>query len=211
VKSIDPEIKFYNAATSEMFGGIPGSQPQNEKTNFHPRSPYGAAKLYAFWLCVNYREAFNLFVANGILFNHESPRRDPKFVTRKISLGVSRIAHGSTEPIHLGNLEARRDWGFAGDYVVAMHKMLTANEPRDLVIATGKTWSIEELLEKAFARAGITSWRKFVVEDSAFKRPAEVDLLLGDSTHAQEFLGWEPTVQFDDLVNMMVDWDLSNT
>jgi GDPmannose 4,6-dehydratase len=201
--------RFYQASSSEMFGKVIES-PQTETTRFWPRSPYGVAKVFGHQITVNYRESYGLFACSGILFNHESPRRDPKFVTRKISLGVSRIAQGSTEPIHLGNLEARRDWGFAGDYVVAMHQMLNADEPRDLVIATGKTWSIEELLEKAFARAGITSWRKYVVEDPAFKRPAEVDLLLGDSTHAQEFLGWRPTVQFDDLVNMMVDWDLNN-
>lgn len=202
--------RFYQASSSEMFGKVIET-PQTETTRFWPRSPYGVAKVFGHNITVNYRESYGLFACSGILFNHESPRRDPKFVTRKISLGVSRIAHGSTEPIHLGNLEARRDWGFAGDYVVAMHQMLSAKEPRDLVIATGKTWSIEELLERAFSRAGITSWRKYVVEDPAFKRPAEVDLLLGDSTRAQEFLGWKPTVPFDDLVNMMVDSDLNNT
>jgi GDPmannose 4,6-dehydratase len=200
-------IKFYQASSSEMFGKVQ-SVPQNELTNFWPRSPYGVAKSFGHYITVNYRESYGMHASSGILFNHESPRRGPEFVTRKISLGVARIALGHTSELKLGNLDAKRDWGFAGDYVEAMWRMLQLEDPEDFVIATGKMWSVREYLDRAFAVAGIADWEKYVSEDPQFKRPAEVDTLLGDARKAKKILNWEPTVTFDELVEMMVESDL---
>ena len=208
IKAINRDIKFYNASTSEMFGGFPNSVPQSELTRFHPRSPYGAAKLYAYWLTTNYREAFNLFATSGILFNHESPRRGETFVTRKISIGVARYKTGAPSTISLGNLDSVRDWGFAGDYVKAMWLMLQQDEPDDFVIATGETHSIEEFLTLAFDNVGLGDWKPYVRHDAKFLRPAEVDLLIGDPAKAKAKLGWQPEVNFEQLVAMMVEHDL---
>ena len=197
-----PDARVYQASTSEMFGKVQ-EVPQNENTHFHPRSPYGFAKVYGYWACVNYRESYGMHVSNGILFNHESPRRGIEFVTRKITDSVARIYHGLASELHLGNLDAKRDWGFAGDYVEAMWLMLQQDEPDDYVIATGKTHSVREFVELAFSEVGL-NWEKHVVVDPKFVRPAEVELLIGDSSKAKRVLGWKPKVNFEELVKMMV-------
>jgi GDPmannose 4,6-dehydratase len=206
IRHTAPKTRFYQASSSEMFGRV-RETPQNEDTPFYPRSPYGVAKAYGHFITVNYRESFGLFAASGILFNHESPRRGLEFVTRKVSDGVARIRLGLSTSLRLGNLDAQRDWGFAGDYVEAMWRMLQVDEPRDYVVASGETHTIRELCEIAFARADL-DWKKFVVIDSEFIRPAEVDLLIGDPAKAKTELGWEPRVGFKQLVEMMVDADL---
>jgi GDPmannose 4,6-dehydratase len=200
------DVRLYNAGTSEMFGASP--PPQNEDTPFYPRSPYAVSKVAAHWYCVNYREAYGLFVSNGILFNHESPRRGETFVTRKVTRGVSRIKEGLQSHLYLGNLDAKRDWGFAGDYVEAMWRMLQHDEPDDFVVATGSAYSIRDFLATAFGHVGL-DWEEHVEFDSRYLRPAEVDHLEGDATKARSVLGWEPKVGFEELVHMMVDHDLS--
>jgi GDPmannose 4,6-dehydratase len=202
-------IRFYQASSSEMFGKVRES-PQTEKTPFHPRSPYGVAKTFGHYMTVNYRESYNAFACSGILFNHESPRRGHEFVTRKITRAVARISLGLQESIALGNLDSKRDWGFAGDYVVAMWKMLQQPEPADYVVATGLTHSIAALLDIAFARIGVTDWAPYVTLDQRFVRPAEVDYLCGDATKAREVLDWKPEVTFTELIEMMVDSDLAS-
>jgi GDPmannose 4,6-dehydratase len=199
--------RFYQASSSEMFGSAP--PPQSEATPFHPRSPYGVAKVAAFWATVNYREAYEMFAVNGILFNHESPRRGETFVTRKITRAVARIAAGLQEKLYLGNLDAQRDWGYAPDYVEAMWLMLQADEPEDLVIATGETHSVRESVEIAFSRQGL-DWEQYVEIDPKYYRPSEVDVLLGDASKAREKLGWEPKVRFKELVELMVDADVAD-
>jgi GDPmannose 4,6-dehydratase len=198
-------VRFYQAGSSEMFGAAP--PPQNETTAFHPRSPYAAAKVAAHWFAVNNREAYGMFVANGILFNHESPRRGENFVTRKITRAVGRIKLGSGETLYLGNLKARRDWGFAGDYVEAMWRMLQHDKPDDFVVATGESHSVEDFLEEAFGYVDL-DWRDHVKIEPRFYRPSEVDALEGDSSKAQAILGWKPNVTFRGLTRMMVDADL---
>jgi GDPmannose 4,6-dehydratase len=202
-----PSTRFYQASSSEMFGKV-REVPQNERTPFYPRSPYGVAKAYGHFIAVNYRESFGLFTVSGILFNHESPRRGLEFVTRKVSNGVARIKLGLQQKLPMGNLEAKRDWGFAGDYVRAMWQMLQVDTPEDFVIATQETHTVQELCEVAFARADL-DWRKYVYVDTALVRPAEVELLIGDASKAKQKLGWEPKVHFKELVEMMVDADLS--
>ena len=199
--------KFYQASSSEMFGKVL-EVPQRETTPFYPRSPYGAAKVYAYWITVNYREAYNLFACNGILFNHESPRRGEAFVTRKITKAAARIKLGVQKELYLGNLEAKRDWGYAGDYIEAMWLMLQADRPDDYVIATGETHTVREMLELAFDRAQL-DWKAYVKIDEKYYRPTEVDLLIGDASKAQRELGWAPKVGFHELINMMVDADLA--
>jgi GDPmannose 4,6-dehydratase len=199
--------KFYQASSSEMFGMV-REIPQTETTPFYPRSPYGCAKVYAFWTTVNYRESYNLFAANGILFNHESPRRGETFVTRKITRAVARIKAGLQQKLFLGNLEAKRDWGYAKEYVEAMWRMLQQDEPDDYVIATGETYSVREFLEEAFGCVNL-DWRKYVEVDPRYFRPAEVDLLVGDASKAKRKLGWEPKVTFRGLVRLMVDADIA--
>jgi GDPmannose 4,6-dehydratase len=206
VRHVDPTVRLYQASSSEMFGKV-RETPQSELTPFYPRSPYGVSKVYAHYITVNYRESYNLFAVSGILFNHESPRRGLEFVTRKVTAGVARIKAGLADSIALGNLDARRDWGFAGDYVKAMWLMLQQDEADDYVIATGKTHSVGQLVEVAFGHAGL-DWRKHVKIDPAFLRPAEVDLLIGDATKARQKLGWVPEVDFEGLIKMMVDADL---
>ncbi|MBC7242763.1 MAG: GDP-mannose 4,6-dehydratase [Anaerolineae bacterium] len=206
IRIVDPSIRFYQASSSEMFGKV-REVPQNEQTPFYPRSPYGVAKVYGHWITVNYRESYNLFACSGILFNHESPRRGLEFVTRKVSYGVARIKLGLDNELRLGNLEARRDWGYAGDYVRAMWLMLQQDEPDDYVIATGETHSVRELCEVAFSYVGL-DYRDFVRVDPQYFRPAEVDLLVGDASKAHAKLGWRPTVNFQELVQMMVEADL---
>ena len=206
VRSVDPEIRFYQASSSEMFGKV-REVPQTETTPFYPRSPYGVAKTYAHFLTVNYRESYGLYAVGGILFNHESPRRGLEFVTRKVSDGVARIKLGLAKELKLGNLDAKRDWGFAGDYVRAMHLMLQRDEPTDYVISSGVEHSVRELAETAFARVGL-DYEKYVVVDQTLVRPAEVDHLVGDASLAKQELGWEPRVSFRELVEMMVDADL---
>jgi GDPmannose 4,6-dehydratase len=198
--------RFYQASSSEMFGAAP--PPQSETTPFHPRSPYAVAKVAAFWATVNYREAYGLFATNGILFNHESPRRGETFVTRKITRALARIKAGLQEKLFLGNLDASRDWGFAPDYVEAMWMMLQADEPEDFVIASGETHTVREFLEAAFAHAGL-DWEPYVEIDPRYFRPSEVDALLGDPAKARERLGWEPKVRFEELVRIMVDADIA--
>jgi GDPmannose 4,6-dehydratase len=200
-------IRFYQASSSEMFGKV-RETPQTESTAFHPRSPYGCAKVFGHDIVVNYRESYGMFACSGILFNHEGPRRGIEFVTRKVTNAVARIKLGLQHAVVLGNLDSKRDWGYAGDYVVAMWKMLQHAEPDDFVIATGETHSIEELVERAFAEVGIDDWRPYVRQDPKFFRPAEVDLLIGDASKAKAALGWEPTVSFADLVSEMVRHDL---
>ena len=200
------KTKFYQASSSEMYG-MTDDKMQSEKTTFYPRSPYAAAKIYAYWMTVNYREAYNMFACNGILFNHESPRRGETFVTRKITMALARIKHGVQEKLYLGNLDAKRDWGFAGDYVEAMWLMLQADKPQDFVIATGKTYSVRQFLEEAFGYAGL-DWNKYVEIDKRYFRPTEVNYLLGDSTKARKILKWKPKVDFKGLVKMMVDSDM---
>jgi GDPmannose 4,6-dehydratase len=200
------EVRVYQAGSSEMFGAA--NPPQSESTAFYPRSPYAASKVAAHWYAVNYREAYNLFITNGILFNHESPRRGETFVTRKITRALGRIKAGLQDKLYLGNLEAKRDWGFAGDYVEAMWRMLQHSEPNDFVIATGKAYSVREFLEEAFSYAGL-DWTKYVEVDPAYFRPTEVDYLLGDSSKARKALNWEPRTSFQQLVRMMVDSDIA--
>ena len=200
-------IRFYQASSSEMFGKV-REVPQTELTPFHPRSPYGVAKVYAHYMTVNYRESYNLYACSGIVFNHEGPRRGHEFVTRKITSSVARIALGLQKDMTLGNLEAARDWGYAGDYVEAFHLMLQQPEPDDYVIATGETHTIREFLDLAFQEVGIDDWSGYVKQDPKFMRPAEVDLLVGDPSKARKVLGWEPKVSFGELVKMMVAADL---
>jgi GDPmannose 4,6-dehydratase len=206
-RAVDPEIRFYQASSSEMFGKV-REVPQRESTPFYPRSPYGVAKVYGHWITVNYRESYDLFACSGILFNHESPRRGLEFVTRKVSYGVARIRLGLADRLALGNLDAKRDWGFAGDYVRAMWLMLQQELPDDYVVGTGSTFSVQLLCEVAFERVGL-DWRDHVVQDPRFMRPAEVDLLVSDPSKARQVLGWEPQVSFRELVHMMVDADLA--
>lgn len=206
IRIVDPDIHFYQASSSEMFGKVV-EVPQREKTPFYPRSPYGVAKVYGHWITVNYRESYGLHAVSGILFNHESPRRGLEFVTRKITHEVARIKHGLSRELRLGNLDARRDWGFAGDYVKAMALMVKNEKPVDYVIATGATHSVEQFLEVAFGYVDL-DWHDFVVQDPRFVRPAEVDELVGDAAKAKEQMGWEPEVTFEGLVRMMVDADM---
>jgi GDPmannose 4,6-dehydratase len=207
IRLVDKTIRFYQASSSEMFGKV-REVPQTELTPFHPRSPYGVAKVYAHYITVNYRESYGIFACSGILFNHESPRRGKEFVTRKVTDAVARISLGLQKELRLGNLEARRDWGFAGDYVEMMWMMLQQSEPDDYVIATGESHTVAELAEIAFRHVGL-DWRSHVVEDSTLKRPAEVDLLVGDPSKAQRQLGWKPRVSFPELISMMVDADIA--
>ncbi len=206
VRLVDPEMRFYQASSSEMFGKVQ-AVPQSEDTPFYPRSPYGVAKLYGHWITVNYRESYNMFACSGILFNHESPRRGLEFVTRKIANGVARIKLGLDRELRLGNLDAQRDWGFAGDYVEAMWLMLQQERPDDYVVATGETHAVREFCELAFGHVGL-NYRDYVVMDERFMRPAEVDLLIGDPAKAHAQLGWQPKTPFPDLVRSMVDADL---
>lgn len=206
VRLVDPEIRFYQASSSEMFGKVQ-QMPQTEKTPFHPRSPYGVAKVYGHWITVNYRESYGLHATSGILFNHESPRRGMEFVTRKISQAVAKIKLGHTNELRLGNLDAKRDWGFAADYVDAMWRMLQRDTPEDYVICTGETHSVREFCQLAFDHVGL-HWEDHVVVDEALMRPAEVDLLVGDATKAKTDLDWHPQTAFADLVRLMVDADL---
>jgi len=206
VRAVDPSIRFYQASSSEMFGKV-REVPQTELTPFHPRSPYGVAKVYGHYITVNYRESYDLYAVSGILFNHESERRGLEFVTRKITDGVARIKHGLAEELRLGNLDSERDWGFAGDYVEAMWLMLQQDEPSDYVVASGQTHTVREFVETAFGHAGL-EWERYVVQDERFMRPAEVDQLIGDPSKAREQLGWEPKTSFRELVEMMVDADL---
>ena len=224
IRQVNPKIKCYQASTSELFGGIPDTAPQSETTPFYPKSPYGAAKLYAYWITVNYREAYNMFASNGILFNHESPRRGTDFVTRKITTGIAKILTNKQEKISLGNLNAKRDWGFAGDYVEGMWLILQHDKPDDFVLATGETHTVREFVEKAFSEVGIKiEWRgngidekgycaktgKILVEvNPKYFRPAEVDLLLGNPSKAEKILGWKRKISFSELVKIMVEADL---
>jgi GDPmannose 4,6-dehydratase len=201
-------VRFYQASSSEMFGKVQ-EVPQRETTLLWPRSPYGVSKVFGHYMTINYRESYGMHASSGILFNHESPRRGPEFVTRKVSLAVARIAAGMQDTLVMGNLEARRDWGFAGDYVEAMWRMLQQDVADDYVVATGETHSIKELLDVAFARVGIDDWTPYVTQDERFMRPAEVDLLVGDATKAREQLGWKPTIGFAELVHLMVDSDVA--
>ena len=207
IRLVDPDIRFYQASSSEMFGKV-HEVPQTEATPFHPRSPYGVAKVYGHWITVNYRESYGLHASSGMLFNHESPRRGLEFVTRKISHGVARIALGKAAELRLGNLDAKRDWGYAGDYVDAMWRMLQQDEPGDYVVCTGETHTVREFCQAAFGRVGL-DWEEYVVVDQRFYRPAEVDLLVGDGSLAAERLDWRPTVGFREIVETMVDSDLA--
>jgi GDPmannose 4,6-dehydratase len=207
IRAVDPKIRFYQASSSEMFGRVLET-PQKETTPFYPRSPYGVAKAYGHYITVNYRESYDMFAVSGILFNHESPRRGLEFVTRKVTDGVARIKLGLASELRMGNLDAQRDWGFAGDYVEAMWLMLQQDEPDDYVVSTGETHTVRELVQIAFARVGL-DYEKYVVIDPQFVRPAEVDLLLGDYSKAKAKLGWEPKTSFTELVHMMVDNDLA--
>jgi len=207
MKKTAPNARFYQASSSEMFGKVHES-PQRESTPFYPRSPYGVAKVYGHWITVNYRESFALYAVSGILFNHESPRRGLEFVTRKVTDGVARIKLGLARELRLGNLEARRDWGFAGDYVRAMWLMLQRPTPDDYVVGTGRTWSVRQLCEVAFGCVGL-DYRDFVVQDERYFRPAEVDLLVADAAKARDTLGWSPEIAFEQLIGMMVDADLA--
>ncbi len=207
IRIVDPDIRFYQASTSEMFGKVQ-EVPQRESTPFYPRSPYGVAKLYGHWITVNYRESYQIHASSGILFNHESPRRGLEFVTRKITHAVAQIKLGQLDTLPLGNLDAQRDWGFAGDYVEAMWLMLQQDEPDDYVISTGHTHSVREFCEVAFGHVGL-DYQDYVTVDERFMRPAEVDLLIGDPTKAREKLGWIPETSFEDLVTTMVDADIA--
>jgi GDPmannose 4,6-dehydratase len=207
IRFVDPTMRFYQASSSEMFGKVVET-PQREATPFYPRSPYGVAKVYGHWATVNYRESYDLFACSGILFNHESPRRGLEFVTRKIAYGVARIKLGLERELRLGNLDAQRDWGFAGDYIEAMWLMLQQDKPDDYVIATERTHTVRRFCEIAFGHVGL-NWQDHVILDERFVRPAEVDLLIGDATKAHEQLGWQPRTSFEDLVAMMVDSDLA--
>jgi GDPmannose 4,6-dehydratase len=206
IRMTDPAIRFYQASSSEMFGKVV-EVPQRETTPFYPRSPYGVAKVYGHWITVNYRESYNMFACSGILFNHESPRRGLEFVTHKVTHGVAKIKLGKAKELRLGNLDSRRDWGYAGDYVQAMWLMLQQAKPDDFVVATGETHSVQELCEVAFGHVGL-SWQDHVVQDQKFFRPAEVDLLVGDPKKANDILGWEPSVNFKQLTQLMVDEDI---
>jgi len=206
IRIVDPEIRFYQASSSEMFGKVQ-AVPQSEETPFYPRSPYGVAKLYGHWITINYRESYDLHASSGILFNHESPRRGLEFVTRKISNAVARIKLGQQDELRLGNLEAQRDWGFAGDYVEAMWLMLQQDGPDDFVVSTGETHTVREFVELAFGHVDL-DWEKYVVLDERFMRPAEVDLLIGDPAKANKVLGWKPKMPFPELVHTRVDADL---
>ena len=208
IKFISPTTKFYQASTSEMFGLGHDNGYQDENTHFHPRSPYGIAKVYAYWMTVNFRESYDLFTCNGILFNHESPIRGIQFVTRKITDGVAKIKLGLADKIHLGNLESKRDWGFAGDYVEAMYLMLQQPEPDDYVVGTGVNYSVRQFVELAFKNVGITDWEKYVVIDPLYKRPAEVPNLKARADKAKNKLGWIAKTSFEDLVKMMIEADL---
>ena len=226
IRQVNPKIKFYQASTSELFGGLPETAPQSETTPFHPRSPYAAAKLYSYWITVNYREAYGMFACNGILFNHESPRRGADFVTRKITVALAKILAGKQEKLSLGNLNAKRDWGFAGDYVKGMWLMLQQDKPDDYVLATGETHTVREFVELAFEQVGIKiNWQGTGVDEKGycaktgkllvdvnpkFFRPAEVDLLLGDPSKAEKNLGWQREISFKELVKIMVESDLKN-
>jgi GDPmannose 4,6-dehydratase len=207
IRFVDPEIRFYQASSSEMFGKVQ-EVPQTEATPLYPRSPYGVAKVYGHWITVNYRESYGLHASSGILFNHESPRRGLEFVTRKISYGVAQIKLGLASELRLGNLDSQRDWGFAGDYVEAMWLMLQQDEPDNYVISTNETHAVREFCELAFDHVGL-DWERYVVQDPKFFRPAEVDLLVGDSSKARRVLGWRPTTSFEDLVHLMVDADMA--
>ena len=206
VRTVNPGIRYYQASSSEMFGKV-REVPQTESTPFYPRSPYGVAKVYGHWITVNYRESYDMFTCSGILFNHESPRRGMEFVTRKVSYHAAKIKLEMANEIRIGNLDSKRDWGYAGDYVRAMWLMLQQDQPDDFVIATGETHSVERLLEVAFGHVGL-NWRDYAVQDEAFMRPAEVDLLVGDPAKAKRLLGWQPDVSFEDLIGMMVEADL---
>jgi len=206
IRIVDKDIRFYQASSSEMFGKVQ-EVPQRETTPFYPRSPYGVAKVYGHWITVNYRESYDMYACSGILFNHESPRRGLEFVTRKITDHVAKIKLGLTDELRLGNLDSRRDWGFAGDYIHAMWLMLQQDQPDDYVVATGETYSVEQFVEEAFSYVDL-DWREYVVQDPRFYRPAEVDLLVGDPSKAKQALDWEPAVDFRGLVQMMVDSDL---
>ena len=207
IRLVDPKMRFYQASSSEMYGKV-REVPQGEDTPFYPRSPYGVAKVYGHYITVNYRESYNLYAVSGILFNHESPRRGLEFVTRKVTDAVAKIKLGLQKELRLGNLDARRDWGFAGDYVEAMWLMLQQDTPDDYVIATGETRTVKELVQIAFGRVGL-DWEKYVKIDPAFIRPAEVDLLIGDPAKANKKLGWKPKVSFEEMIGMMVDSDLA--
>ncbi len=206
IKLVDRRIRFYQASSSEMFGLVPHS-PQSLHTPFHPRSPYGVAKLYGHWITINYRESYNLFAVSGVLFNHESPRRGKEFVTRKITNGVAQIKLGMAKTLKLGNLKAKRDWGYAGDYVDAMWRMLQQRRPEDFVVGTGETYSVKEFVQKAFSHGGL-SWKKYVEIDPSLYRPAEVHTLCADPRPIMRKLGWRPKISFQRLVEMMVDHDL---
>ncbi|MCE2470605.1 MAG: GDP-mannose 4,6-dehydratase [Anaerolineae bacterium] len=206
VRTVNPGIRYYQASSSEMFGKV-REVPQAETTPFYPRSPYGVAKVYGHWITVNYRESYDMFTCSGILFNHESPRRGMEFVTRKVSYHAAKIKLEMANEIRIGNLDSKRDWGYAGDYVRAMWLMLQQDQPDDFVIATGETHSVERLLEVAFGHVGL-NWRDYAVQDEAFMRPAEVDLLVGDPAKAKRLLGWQPDVSFEELIGMMVEADL---
>jgi len=206
IRHVNPEIRFYQASSSEIFGKVQ-EVPQRETTPLYPRSPYGVAKAYGHWITINYRESYNMFAVSGILFNHESERRGIEFVTRKVTYNVARIKLGLAKELRLGNLDAQRDWGFAGDYVRAMWLMLQQPTPDDYVIATGETHTVQKLVETAFSYVGL-NWRDYVVQDPAFMRPAEVDLLVGDASKAGKQLGWKPTVTFTELIHRMVEADL---
>ncbi|MFK7802620.1 MAG: GDP-mannose 4,6-dehydratase [Anaerolineae bacterium] len=207
IRIVDRNIRFYQASTSEMFGKVQ-EVPQRESTPFYPRSPYGVAKLYGHWITINYRESYDLYATSGILFNHESPRRGLEFVTRKITYHAAMIKLGLAKELRLGNLDARRDWGFAGDYVEGMWRMLQQDSPDDYVLATGETFSVEQFLDEAFGHVNM-DWKEFVVQDERFMRPSEVDLLVGSPEKAGKKLGWEPKVTFKELVAMMVDADVA--
>lgn len=207
IRTCAPEAKFYQASSSEMFGKVL-EVPQTEQTPFYPRSPYGVAKVYSYWITRNYRESYDIFGCNGILFNHESPRRGETFVTRKITRAVAAIKAGKQDKLLLGNLDAKRDWGFAGDYVEAMWLMLQADQPDDYVVATNETHSVKEFCQVAFEHVGL-DWKKYVEVSEKYYRPAEVDLLIGDPVHAKKVLKWEPKVSFEELVKMMVDADMA--
>jgi GDPmannose 4,6-dehydratase len=208
IREVGAKPRFYQAGSSEMYGLV-RETPQSEKTPFYPRSPYAAAKVYAHWIAVNYREAYGMFICNGILFNHESPRRGENFVSRKISRGVAAIKLGYAKQLALGNLDAKRDWGYAKDYVVAMWKMLQADKPDDYVVATGETHTVRQFCEVAFGHVGL-DWNDHVVIDPKYFRPTEVDLLLGDASKAKRELGWEPTTRYEELVKLMVDADMES-
>jgi GDPmannose 4,6-dehydratase len=207
IRHVNPDIRFYQASSSEMFGKV-REVPQRESTPFYPRSPYGVAKVYGHWITINFRESYGMHATSGILFNHESPRRGIEFVTRKVTYNVAKIKLGMAKELRLGNLDSRRDWGFAGDYVKAMWLMLQQDQPDDYVIATGETHSVQELVETAFGHVGL-DWHDFVVQDPRFMRPAEVDMLVGDPSKAGKVLGWEPKVTFTGLIQMMVEADLA--